>query len=252
MRGSTYTAHQMRPFATKETAAKLAAQTTKILNRKRNTNQVETLIEDTFGPNPCQRLTLRNEETGETYTKLCDGKRCPDCAPRKLATMQAQLRSIGDTAWIHRYTNRTIMDRALEAAKKRKQRNGEDYVYQIVGDHYNGWILVSDEQLHEEQRLMNVSEWLDRIRHNYQYSDDRIRRSRCLGRMSLVPLRRGREIGDISPWAFQTGEIEGHKLLIHGQLQRHMANVERLGAQVCETTTTAERESLRTVLPIPY
>ena len=244
-----WTTHDERPFATvaesREATQRYLAHTT----RRSTVNLIADRIEDTFGPNSCTRLRLQNRETGETFTTACDSKHCHDCGPRKLATMQMQLRTLGDHIWIHRYTDRATIDRALEAAKKRKQRNNEDFTYQIVGDGQRGYLLASDVQLDDDQRYMELSEWMDRIRHGYQYSDDRIRRSRCLGRMSLVPLRVGGQSGTSTPWVYETGEAAGYKLLIGGQLQRHQANMERIDP---EWSTTREPVSPLTVLPTPY
>jgi hypothetical protein len=144
---------------------------------------------DQLEPNPCERLTLLNQETGETIQLVCDSKRCHDCGPRKQKILKMQLQTMGPNVWVATIKLRADVDRALERAKKRSQRKGQSFTYNIVGDDYLGYIVVSDAQLHPEQRFMAIADWWDRILHAYRYGDNRIRRSRALGRMSLVTLK---------------------------------------------------------------
>lgn len=50
---------------------------------------------DPFPENPCRRLIITNNETGDSFSKACDSKRCPDCGPRKLRQLVLGLRELG-------------------------------------------------------------------------------------------------------------------------------------------------------------
>ena len=179
------------------------------VNKGYRQKSLEELIEDTFGPNPCDQLHLHNTETGETLNLTCDTKRCLHCGPRKKAILQHQMQQLlGRYVYIARTTDKTLIDRGIEAAKKRRQRNGEDFYYTIVGDATLGYLIISNTQLLDEQRLMDIRDWWKRILDTYHHAVQRIRRSRAFGRMSLVTLRRKGNKGHPSPWLRKTLNTE--------------------------------------------
>ena len=237
-----------RPFADTAKTIRSRRRTERHQNIRRAEHRTATIadkVEEKFGPNPCQRLTLQNSETGETIHKACDSKRCHDCAPRKRWLLAQQTKALGDTIWVTRHHNYTDITRALERAKKQHQRNGIEYQYTITGDAYLGWIIASTVQIMPEQRWMALKDWLFPILDAYQYGDSRLRRSRILGRMSLVPLRAVVKQGT-SMWrtVFKvTPETESSKI------RRQIANIENM-----ETTCNITKgpESLVGALPDPY
>jgi hypothetical protein len=173
--------------------------------RRRNNPTIGEKLEDTFGPNPCNTLKLTHAETGEQIGLTCNRKRCRDCGPRKQMTLQLQLELLGKHAYIARTDNRAEIDQAIEAAKKRKQRNGEDFLYTIVGDDSLGYLIISNVKLHQDQRYMILAEWFRRILNLYHDAAQRIRRSRAFGVMSLIATRRPIANRDIpSPWHRRT------------------------------------------------
>ena len=151
----------------------------------------------------------------------------------------------GTITWIARLTNLTELNRSLERAKKRRQRHGEDFLYQIVGDALQGWIVISDQQLVPQQAKKYLKDWTQRITELYQKAAARIRRSRLLCRVSLVPHRKDTEQGTTWRRFVEYGYIDH----IKGQLQRHRVNAERR-KQAWETIR--ERKSMLTALPDPY
>ena len=161
---------------------------------------IATKVEATFGPNPCQNLTLINAE-GETLNLICDSKRCPDCGPRKQMLLQLQMEAtFGDLAHIGRYQSREIMDTHLAAAKKRAQRDHQPFDYQIVGDETLSWLLISNQPV-EGTRHMALKDWYRRILNLYHIAAARIRRTVTVGRMSLLPIRR--RSGKSGQWTFR-------------------------------------------------
>ena len=202
-------------------------------------------MEETFGPNPCDYLKLINPQ-GEVISLTCDSKRCSHCAPRKMWLISEQMHTgFGELAWIARLTNLENLNRALERAKKNRARHGDEFTYQIVGDPLQGWIVISDTQLVDEQRRMTLQDWSRRIIDLYQKAAARIRRSRALGRVSLVPLKRKAKEGTnwirFADW--------GYPSHIAGQLQRHRINAERVKEQ---WDSIRERKLMRSALPDPY
>ena len=151
----------------------------------------------------------------------------------------------GTIAWIARLTNLIDLNRSLERAKKERQRKGTDFLYQIVGDALQGWIVISDHQLIPEQRKMQLKEWTKRITDLYQKAAARIRRSRLLGRVSLVPHKKSTEQGTTWRRYVEYGYITH----IAGQLQRHRINAER---RKQEWKAIREQKSTLTALPDPF
>jgi len=166
-------------------------------------------LEETFGPNPCTYLPLTNSDTGERIGVTCDGKRCVYCGPRKKFILWHQTATMGTYAYIARLTSLAEVEQSLEAAKKRKQRNAEQYTYTIVGDDTLGYIIISNVQLVDEQRYMALADWKDRVLDLYHHAVRKLRRSRVLGRMSLVRRNSRRVTGDIpSPWYRRTVDTD--------------------------------------------
>jgi hypothetical protein len=111
------------------------------------------------------------------------------------------LEILGKYTYIARVDSRAEIDQAIEAAKKRKQRNGEDFLYTVVGDDSLGYLIISNVKLHQQQRYVELAEWFRRILNLYHDAAQRIRRSRAFGVMSLIAIRRDRVNRDIpSPW----------------------------------------------------
>ena len=151
--------------------------------------EITDRLEQTFGPNECTALKMQHLETGEILEMICNRKHCNDCGPRKAMLNDLQAReAFSDIVWISRTTKDEI-HRALEAAKKRKQRNGEQFTYLVVGDERNGYIFVSDQQLSPYQRRMSLADWRTRISHAYRYGG----RRRCSRRLSSMSLLRKRK-----------------------------------------------------------
>ena len=121
---------------------------------------------------------------------MCNRKHCEDCGPRKAYLNELQIiEAFGQVAWIGRMP-RAEVDRALELAKKHKQRRGEQFTYMVVGSaRLSEYIFVSDVQLSPDQRRMDLREWHERIRHMYTYGTRR-RCSRSVASVSLVRKRR--------------------------------------------------------------
>ncbi len=165
---------------------------------------IEQKVEDTFGPNPCKRIKLVNKATGETMRMLCNTKRCIHCGPRKQALIQFQLYELGEYAYISSGENIEDINRCLEKIKKRARAAGVEYIYQIVGDDSLGYILVSDVKITEQQTLNKLDSWMRRILDRYHDAGRRIRRSRALGRVSLIRLYRKSKSGNPSPWYIET------------------------------------------------
>ena len=146
-------------------------------------------LDETFGENQCTSLKMQNMDTGEVFEMICNRKTCNDCGPRKAMLNDMQAReSFGDLVWISR-TTRQEVDRALNAAKKRRERNSEQFTYLVVGDDYNGYFFVSDQQLSPYQRRMSLADWRRQIGHAYRYGGRR-RCSRSVSSVSLVRRRR--------------------------------------------------------------
>lgn len=213
--------------------------------RRYNQKRIDQLLEDTLGPNPCQRTTLNNQETGDNVTIPCDSKRCGDCGPRKRLSLKLQLTNLGEYAYIWRYYTRATIDQALERAKKQKQRHGVDYAYIVTGDEHNGWIFASTIQLHPDQGYYQTSEWSHRITSLYSASRCRIRKTRHLGRMSLVTYRSSREKGTYTPWRYLPPTSAGYRDHIRGHLQDQLRNLE------ASCSIEAPRSTV-TALPDPY
>ncbi len=160
---------------------------------KRRTNVISESIDDTFGPNPCTSLKLLNEITNELVEKPCDGKRCIHCSPRKQANMQYQLQSaFGEYAYILRVNDPAPI---IERLKKQNQRHDLGWIYQSVGDADMGYILISNLPIIEHQNRTSLKDWLQRVVESWASSTRRVRRSRSIGRLSLLPIRRKRQQG---------------------------------------------------------
>ena len=178
------------------------------------------LIEDTFGPNPCQSLVLTHED-GTTFGSACDGKRCVHCGPRKKATIQHQLeQGLGERAYITTYTDRLTLDRDIERTRKAAQRTGTTLLLQSVGDSTLGYIVASNQRISDDSRLSLVSQWMRRILDTYHHSVERIRRSYALGRVSLVRLRRKGNSGQPSMWARLTDTFVGLNAVQQAEIER--------------------------------
>ena len=150
-------------------------------------------IEDTFGPNPCKSLVLHNTETGEIKELACDGKRCVHCSPRKQANMQYQLQeAFPEYTYILRVDDPAPI---IERLKKQNQRHDLGWVYQSVGDADMGYILISNLPIIENQNRTSLKDWLSRVVQQWVSSSRRVRRSRSIGRLSLLPIRRKRQQG---------------------------------------------------------
>lgn len=181
----------------------LAALQAKVRNDARKT--IQEKVTDTLGENPCRTLILLHEN-GDRLALTCNRKRCTDCGTRKQLTLQLQMEAaFGETVWVSDSLTRTQIQTALEAAKKRKQRLGTTFTYQVVGDDSLGYIIISDSQLHEQQRHSYLNQWVKRILNRYHMAARRIRRSLVIGSMSLVPLRKKSNRGQPSPWTALTG-----------------------------------------------
>lgn len=172
--------------------------------------EIPQKVEDTLGPNPCTAAQYTHQDTGDTFGTVCDGKRCRDCGPRKQLTIKLQLEAgFGDLAYIGRTMTRTDIDRALETDKKKRQRGqAGELIYQIVGDPNLGFVIVSNRPLIAEQRHMQLRDWYARILDLYHRAGNRIRRSRTLGRIGLVPNshKKRRESGTgPSSWHYKDG-----------------------------------------------
>ena len=170
-------------------------------------------LEDKYGENPCKQLVLENEETGERLELICNRKHCQDCGPRKAYLNELQIiEAFGDIGWVGRM-DRAEVDRAIEAAKKRKQRKGEEFTYMVVGSTRHYYILVSDVPLSPEQRRMDLRDWYERIRHQYTYGTRR-RCSRSVSSMSLVrKKKRTTNKGHHQPTWRRVVESAGHSWL---------------------------------------
>ena len=100
--------------------------------------------------------------------------------------MYAIRRGMGPYPYIARL-ERDEIDRALERAKKKKQRKGIEFLYCVVGDGRNGqgYLLITNIPLHREQRQMSLEDWRERIVIAYRYGR-RARITRGLVRLSLL------------------------------------------------------------------
>ena len=153
---------------------------------------VDDRIEQTFGPNECVRLRFLNTQTQEEHLAQCDLRRCVECGPRKQLRLWLQLTNLlGVAAWIGRTDEH--LDRDLAREKKAAQRSGSSILYCVVGD-----IIISDVQIQDSQRFMELAPWRQRITETYMFALNRMRRSRVFGRMSRVTLKRGGQVG--TPW----------------------------------------------------
>ncbi len=160
-------------------------------------------IEDTFGENPCENLKLHNSETGETLEIPCNGKRCEHCSPRKILTMRLQMReAFGEYTYVLRTSDPS---RHIARLKKQAQRAGVEWLYQSVGDDYLGYILISNLPIEEGQNRTSLADWLERVVHQWMRGDKRIRRTRSIGRLSLLPIGKRAQRGT-SPWARTVAE----------------------------------------------
>ena len=164
------------------------------LEREENHQTIADRVNDTLGPNPCDQARFINTLTGEEIGTTCDRKRCPHCGPRKQLTIRLQLQAgFGD------------IDTALQLDKKRRQRHQvSDLTYQIVGDDNLGYVLITNRPLLDSQRRMTLKDWMDRILDLYHRAGQRIRRSRNLGRIGLVPNshKSRRANGDTPIWRY--------------------------------------------------
>ena len=191
-------------------------------------------ILSTFGPNPCTQLTLTTQ-TGDYLNLICDSKRCPDCSPRKQATMQLQLsETFGVNTYITTYQNTDELNRTIDRERKQARRTGTTFLYQSVGDNYLGHILITNTPTHTDHRRTNLQDWMKRIINNWLYGDNRIRRSRAIGRMSLVTLRRRAQSGT-SPWSRLTEAfVSVRERLLKAEMDRRDALVQETGWHVWE------------------
>ena len=189
-------------------------------------------LDDTFGPNPCRRMTLRNEDTGHTFGVACDSKRCPDCGPRKARLFYESARSIGEVGYVHTYKYKAEVDAVLERAKKAKQRNGTTFTYLVVGDDELGFILWTDTHIDSRLRRMSLRDWKDRLLHAWKYADRRLRRSQGLQRLSLVAYINRRATRDTSWKPVFRRLLSMRELGILEQERRDLAFAEENGWQV--------------------
>jgi len=93
--------------------------------------------------------------------------------------------TLGAHAWVGRTTE--SLDRDLAREKKAAQRAGTQLLYCIVGD-----LIVSNTQISDSQRFMELKGWRKRITETYMFALNRMRRSRVFGRMSRVTPKRQR------------------------------------------------------------
>lgn len=206
-------------------------------------NLATATLEDTFGPNPCRRFNLRNEDTGKTISIPCDSKRCRDCGPRKEKLFYDSARSIGETGWVHTYQYKAEVDAVLEKAKKQRQRNGQEFTYLVVGDEELGFILWTDVQIDHRLRRMALKDWKKRLLHAWKYADRRLRRSQGLQRLSLVAHISRRVSGD-TPWKPVFRRLLSTKQLMQlEQDERDQAFAEAHGWQVWD-----EGDRLRSIV----
>ena len=165
-------------------------------DRERQQRTIAEKLDATFGPNLCKQRYLYGPNA-ERAELICDLKRCIYCGPRKEMTMMLQLEAaFGELIYVGRTMSRAQIDTALERDKKARQRGAEgELLYQIVGDAATGFIIVSNRPLVDSQRRMRLRDWTKRIIDAYHHAGQRIRRSLAIGRLSLVPPRRGRKQG---------------------------------------------------------
>ncbi len=151
------------------------------------TGVISEKLEDTFGPNPCTSLKLLNDVTGDLLELPCDRKHCQDCGPRKSLKMQIQLtETFGEYTYILRVDDPGPI---IQRMKKQNDRLDLGWVYQSAGDPQRGYILISNLPIYENQNRTSLKDWLKRVINKWMYSDGRLRRTRSIGRMSLVPVR---------------------------------------------------------------
>ena len=201
---------------------------------------VDEKIQNTFGPNPCTNLKLV-DDTGELLELICDSKRCPDCSPRKQATMQLQLaHTFGVNAYIHRYATTAEAATITARLKKEAQRAGDVLLYQNVGDDYTGAILITDRPQHGHQARTNLMDWMKRIIQSWLYGDNRIRRSQAIGRLSLLTYKRRVKVGT-SPWQRLTARfVSVRERLLEAEIKRRDELVAEVGWHVWEGDTRIE------------
>jgi len=140
---------------------------------------------DPFPPNPCTRLHFEND-AGDVIHVPCDSKRCHDCGPRKQHIMQQQLKDgFGTYTHIEAIATRQECDRLVERNKKRGKQQGIKHLYQIVGDHQRGFIMISNMEL-TRTTLQTLADWMERVLTMYRAADRRVRRSWGLGPLSRL------------------------------------------------------------------
>ena len=192
----------------------LAVKAAKQARKDQAQQTISQQIEDTLGPNNCQALRLVHSDTQDEILGICDSKRCLDCGPRKQMAISLQMNAMGPSAFHGRVepewdpetetmrADLTEVDRALEKLKKQKQRQGQDFTYQVTGDAIMGYQVISTVRLWTGQQLTKLSKVKKAILNAYHTASERIRRSQALGRVSLVPPRDRGELGTgPSPWA---------------------------------------------------
>lgn len=151
---------------------------------------IQEKVNDTFGDNPCKQLRLRDKQTHQVVIEAqCDTKRCIHCGPRKEMLLWLGLQA---TFGHHTHIARLPVheaDKAIDAARQRKHRNGTDYTYCIVATGEPQQVfLISDLQLHPDQRFMELDPWRQRITHGYRYG--RLRKTVGLFNVTTCPRSR--------------------------------------------------------------
>ncbi len=135
--------------------------------------------------NNCERLTIRNDN-GDSFKVPCQTRSCPQCGPIKQTTLKHSIETgIGQIIYIHRYETWDEVDHILAAAKKRKQRGGNNFTYTSVGDDYYGYYLITNIPIDQHQRRMTLKDWWDRIKVAYTRAGRRMRRSAGMSRLTL-------------------------------------------------------------------
>ena len=141
-------------------------------------------------PNPCTRLEMINEVTGETVELPCNSKRCNTCGPRLSQELEYQMNSVlGKYGHVHRFETRTELDLCITRTKKQTQRAGDTFDYVVVGDEHNfGWIAVTSHPLLPGQGLQKLSDWMERIAHAYRAGLGRLRRTNAFRAVSRLAI----------------------------------------------------------------
>jgi hypothetical protein len=173
-------------------------------------------VADTFGPNPCERMTFTHEETGEQLCVPCDGRRCADCGPRKVlaVVLQTEAGMPGLVYWTY-YSSKERLNRDLARAKKQQQRAKDEWLYSVAGDQVQGYWVISNVELDTGGTFRKLAEVLQRFIDHWRRSapGSRLRRTRVLGRVSLVAKKKERASRDKPPSKWVMGMARGLRQL---------------------------------------